>query len=144
MSNFEGKRVLDIGAGTGRLALAVAGLARSVYAVEPVARLRRYLLEQAHELGHGRVYAVDGLITEIPFEDRFSDITMAGHVFGDEPEREIGELERVTCRGGTVILCPGNSDVDNDSHAALTGHGYAWDRFEEPRDGMKRKYWKTI
>src|SRR5574338_121797 len=45
--NFAGKRVIDVGAGTGRLAMTAAPLARVVYAVEPVENLRRYLVEKA-------------------------------------------------------------------------------------------------
>ena len=69
---------------------------------------------------------------------------MGGHVFGDNPVSELVELERVTTSGGIVILCPGNSDVDNQAHSLLIDHNYSWSRFEEPQDGWKRKYWKTI
>jgi len=89
------------------------------------------------------VYAVDGLITEIPFPDSFFNITMGGHVFGDFPEAEYWELLRVTRLGGSIILCPGNSDQDNERHAFLVAQGFEWARFEEPSDGWKRKYWKT-
>ena len=144
LTDYRGKTILDIGSGTGRLALTVAPAARTVYAVEPVANLRRHVVAKARKLGLENLYAVDGLITEIPFPADFADITMAGHVFGDEPEAEIAEAERVTRPGGMVIGCPGNGDVDNETHAAFLAHGYEWSRFEEPRDGVKRKYWKTL
>lgn len=143
-ADFRGKTVLDIGSGTGRLALTVAGLARTVYAVEPVANLRRYVMEKAQAAGHTNVYAVDGLLTQIPFSDAFADITMAGHVFGDDPEEEIAEAERVTKPDGMVIGCPGNGNADNAMHEAFLAHGYEWSSFEQPRDGIKRKYWKTM
>ena len=41
--DFTGKDVIDVGAGTGRLALTVAPLARVVFAVEPVGNLRTFL-----------------------------------------------------------------------------------------------------
>jgi SAM-dependent methyltransferase len=145
LTAWAGKTVLDIGAGTGRLALAAAQAgAHTVFAVEPVANLRAYLQEKAQKLNLSGVYAVDGLITAIPFPDGFADVTMGGHVFGDEPEREAAELERVTRPGGMVILCPANNDQDNEIHAFLTRRGYQWGRYEEPRDGMKRKYWRQI
>ncbi len=34
--------------------------------------------------------------------------------------------------------------MDNDSHHFLVSQGFAWSRFEEPRDGWKRKYWLTV
>ena len=67
---------------------------------------------------------------------------MGGHVFGDQPEAEYRELLRVTRQGGMIILCPGNSDLDNDRHRFLMDRGFEWSRFEEPRDGVKRKYWR--
>jgi len=144
LADFAGKVVLDIGAGTGRLAFAAAGAAKTLYCVEPVGNLRDRIRAKAREKGLGNVYAVDGLITEIPFPEGFADIAMGGHVFGDEPEAEYRELCRVAKPGGSVILCPGNNDRDNEVHAFLTAMGFEWARFEEPGDGMKRKYWKVV
>lgn len=145
--DFRGKTVLDIGAGTGRLALVAAGtakapLAKTVYAVEPVGNLRDYLRCKAARLGLTNFYVVDGLITRIPFPAGFADVVMSGHVFGDDPEAEAAELLRVTQPGGLVILCPGNNAEDNEPHRFLVEWGFKWSDFEEPRDGMKRKYWK--
>jgi SAM-dependent methyltransferase len=145
LADFNGQVVIDVGSGTGRLAFAAARAgAAAVYAVEPVGNLREYMRAQAQSLGPARVYPVDGLITAIPFADDFAAVTMSGHVFGDEPEAELAELERVTRPGGTVILCPANNDLDNEIHAFFTSRGCAWGRFEEPRDGWKRKYWKQV
>lgn len=141
ITDFTGKTVLDIGSGTGRLAFTVIGQAKTVYAVEPVANLRRYLKEKARHLHAHNFYAVDGIITDIPFPADFADIVMGGHVFGDEPEAEWAELARVTRPGGMVILCPGNNVHDKGHHAFLKAQGCQWARFEEPDDGIKRKYW---
>ena len=141
--DFQGKTVIDVGSGTGRLAFS-ARAARAVFAVEPVANLRSYIRQKARTECLANIFAVDGVITALPFPDGFADVTMGGHVFGDEPDLEWAELCRVTRPGGMVILCPGNNDVDNDTHRFLTGHGCEWSRFEEPRDGWKRKYWITV
>lgn len=142
--DFQGKVVLDIGSGTGRLAFIAAPLARVVYAVEPVGNLRDYLRQKAQQLGWDNFYAVDGLITAIPFETNFADVVMSGHVYGDDPREEAAELLRVTRPGGMVILCPGNNDGDTPEHAVLVENGFAWSTFEEPGgEGMKRKYWKV-
>jgi len=90
------------------------------------------------------IYPVDGLITDLPFLDGFADVTMGGHVFGDEPDAELSELVRVTKPGGMIVLCPGNDDVDNIRHGFLMAQGFAWERFVEPPDDRVRKYWKTI
>jgi SAM-dependent methyltransferase len=142
---FTGKIVIDVGAGTGRLALIAARAgAAVVFAVEPVSNLRRYLKEKSIRSGFQNIYPLDGLITDIPFPGAYADVVLGGHVFGDNLPAERDELERVVRPGGTIILCPANNDLDNEVHAFLTGCGYAWARFEEPRDGWKRKYWKKV
>ena len=141
--DFSGKTVLDVGSGTGRLAFVAAEKAQTVFAVEPVENLRRYIKAKAKELGFKNVYAVDGLIEDSPFPDDFADVVMGGHVFGDNLQEEYDELLRVAKPGGMVILCPGNNDEDNEVHAFLVEHGFEWSSFEEPEDGGKRKYWLT-
>jgi hypothetical protein len=115
-----------------------------VFAVEPVGNLRRYLKDKARAQGLTNLFVVDGLITDIPFPDGFADVTTAGSVFGDHLEDEYRELLRVTKQGGSVILCTGNVDRDNDRHQFLIARDFQWSRFEEPGEGMKRKYWKTV
>jgi len=142
--DFTGKTVIDIGSGTGRLALIAAEKAETVYAVEPIANLREYLKDKARKQGLRNVYAVDGLITDLPFSERFADVTIGGHVFGDLPEEEYGEMMRVTKPGGMLILCPGSIDRDDDRHRFLITKGFQWSRFEEPGEGVVRKYWKKV
>jgi SAM-dependent methyltransferase len=144
LADFTDKTVIDVGAGTGRLSLAVADMAKTVYAVEPVGSLRDYLRQKIDRLHLRNVFVLDGLITSIPFPDRFADITMGGHVYGDALENEYNELVRVTRPGGMILLCPGNSDIDNPTHTFLIGRDFAWSHFEEPVEGWKRKYWKKV
>lgn len=143
--DFTGKTVIDVGAGTGRLTMIAAPSAYAVFAVEPVANLRFYLSQKAIDMGLRNVNTVDGLITNIPFPGGFADVTMGGHVFGDHPVEEYREMTRVTKPGGIIILCPGCNDRDSDQrHRFLVSQGCRWSRFEEPGDGIKRKYWKTV
>jgi len=145
LTDFRGKTVVDVGSGTGRLAfLAAQEGAHTVFAVEPVGNLRCYIKQEARKLGLTNVFTMDGLITDLPFPDDFIDIVIGGHVFGDNPEEEHVEILRVAKPGGMVILCPGNNDRDEGWHDFLVGQGFKWNRFEEPGDGIKRKYWKTI
>lgn len=143
LADFKGKTVIDVGAGTGRLSFAVAPLAKTVYAVEPVANLRKLIRAKADQRKHQNVYAVDGLITSIPFSADFADILLGGHVFGDLLEAEYAEISRVVKPGGKIILFPGNTDKDNAEHAFLVAHGFQWSRFEEPQSGLVRIYWKA-
>ncbi|MFQ5616350.1 MAG: class I SAM-dependent methyltransferase, partial [Anaerolineales bacterium] len=88
LTDFTGATVIDVGSGTGRLALTVAPIAKTVFAVEPVGNLRRYIKQKARAQGLHNVFSADGLITDIPFPDDFADVTMGGHVYGTYPERE--------------------------------------------------------
>lgn len=143
--DFQGRDVIDVGAGTGRLAFVAAEEgAHAVFPVEPVGNLRHYMKRKAHGRGLSNIFPVDGLITDIPFPDDFVDVCMGGHVFGDAPEEEHAEMVRVTKPGGMVILCPGNNDRDEGWHDFLVEMGFDWSRFLEPEDGWKRKYWKTV
>lgn len=145
LTDFTGKLVADVGAGTGRLAFVAAEEeARAVFAVEPVGKLRSYMRHKAEENGVTNLYPIDGTITNLPFPNGLLDVCMGGHVFGDHPEAEHAEMVRVCKLGGMIILCPGNNDTDEGWHSFLVEQGYEWSRFEEPEDGIKRKYWKRI
>ncbi len=145
MTDFKNKIVLDIGSRTGRLAFTVAPYAKVVYAVEPVANLRRYQWKKRTQQNISNLYPIDGTILQIPFPDNFADILMAGHVFGEHPEREYQEMQRVVRHGGLILLHPGtNAASEDEAHRYLVHQGFDFDLFEEPMEGMKRKYWKTV
>jgi len=141
--DFSGKKVLDIGSGTGRLAFTAAKKAKCVYAVEPVENLRIFLKNKARTMKLEKFYVIDGVLEEIPLADDFTDVLLAGHVFGDYPEKEYNEMQRVTRKKGMMVLFPGNNDINNPVHEFLIKKGFEWKCFEEPGDGRKRAYWKT-
>jgi ubiquinone/menaquinone biosynthesis C-methylase UbiE len=144
LSDLSGKIVIDIGSGTGRLAFIASESASAVFAVEPIGNLRLFIKQKAHAQNLKNIFPVDGLITDLPFPDGFADITMGGHVFGDHPDAEYAEMKRVTKPEGMLILCPGTSLNETKAHEYLVSQGFSWSLFEEPHDGMKRKYWKQI
>jgi len=115
LANFDGKIVLDVGAGSGRLTFAAAEKAAWVYASEPVGTLREFLRDTIKNGGITNVRVLDGLVTELPFPDNTFDIIMSGHVVGDDWDNEVAELERVCKPGGWLIDCPGDSPNVNDS-----------------------------
>lgn len=135
--DFTGKTVIDVGAGPGRLTLVAAEKAAAVFAVEPVANLRRYLKEKAHKNGLQNVYCVDGIITDIPFPEGFADVTMNGHVFGDLPEEELNEMMRVTKPGGMVIMM----GTGKENRQFLLSKGFQLATYEEPEVGTMGKFW---
>ncbi len=147
LTDYSGKTVVDIGSGTGKQAFAVAPFAKSVYCVEPVWNLRRFLKQRAEKEGINNIYIIDGVIEDLPFAPSFADVTISGHVVGEDIPSEISAMERITKPGGMIILCPGNNDADNDNHSQLLELGYSWSKFLEPGEdfggGYKRKYWKV-
>lgn len=145
LADLAGKIVIDLGAGTGRLTfIAAKAGAKAVFAVEPVENLRHYIREEARKLNISNIYAVDGLITRIPFFDDFADVVMGGHVFGDAMPEELAECERVVKPGGMIIFCPGSAAPEGEHHDFLVAHGFACAGFIEPPDLPVRKYWKQI
>ena len=97
-----GARVLEIGAGSGRLTVHLAGRARSLIAVEPVAPLRAILRSRVPGLA-----VLDAVAQDLPVADRWADLTVCCASLGPDPAC-IRELERCTRPGGTVALISPN------------------------------------
>ena len=148
VTSLENKMVVDVGAGTGRVALAAAQSARHVFAVEPVARLRRFIRGKASEAGYSHVRVVDGFGHDIPLPADFADILITSHALGWRLEEELAEFERVVKPMGFIIHCPGTAEMakrEQGQHLRLVSPdwGYSFARYQES-DGWKRKYWKRV
>ena len=86
--------VVELGAGTGKLTRAVAGLGVRVVAVEPDPRMRAVLERDGFE-------GVDGSAEEIPTADGEADAVLAGScVHWFDLERALPEIHRVLQPGG--------------------------------------------
>ena len=144
ITDFTDKTVLDIGSGTGRLAFAAATIARTVYACEPVDRLREYMREKQKRLEIDNVYILDGSIDRLPFPNEFFDIVVSGHTAGDDCEAEWREMSRVTRPGGYVIDCPGEDDRKKPE-GPLQGWidlGFEYSHYVSKTGGDVYRYWK--
>ena len=106
---MTGKTVLDVGAGSGRLAFAAAEKASWVYASEPVGTMREFMRDKIMREGIENIRVLDGLVTELPFPDGTFDVVMSGHVFGEDWDTELAEFTRVCKRSGWLLNCPGDS-----------------------------------
>ena len=99
----DGARVLEVGAGSGRLTGPLASRAAALVAVEPCPSLRRLLRER-----HPGVLVIAGVGHRLPVVDGWADLVASCATFGPDPplggESVRAELERCARPGGTVSL----------------------------------------
>jgi SAM-dependent methyltransferase len=116
-------RVLDLGAGTGKLTEVLLDLGLDVVAVEPSAGMR--------ELLPARVEVLDGDAEHLPLPDASVDAVVVGQAFHwFDPEPALAEIARVLRPGGTLGLL---WNVRDDSAGWVRD---VWDTFGSERASM--------
>jgi SAM-dependent methyltransferase len=99
----DGARVLDVGAGSGRLTGALAPRAALLVAVEPSGPLRRMLAAR-----FACVRVVAGVGHRLPLVSGWADLVVSCATFGPHPplggEAVLAELERCLRPGGTLAM----------------------------------------
>lgn len=111
---LHGRRVLDLGTGTGRLPLMLAGEAAMVIGLD---LHRAMLTENARQraLAGGRWPLTQGDLRALPFPDACADLVTAGWAIGHlrgwfegawraQIGQVLREMRRVTAPGGTVLI----------------------------------------
>jgi SAM-dependent methyltransferase len=118
-------RIVEVGAGTGRLTLELVERGREVVAVEPAAPLREILRRKLAGADHGyRARVVHGFFDSLPVADGAADLLVACSALTPAPghggEVGLAEMERVCRPGGSVVIVwPNNLDW-------LAAHGYRY------------------
>jgi SAM-dependent methyltransferase len=121
-------RIVEVGAGAGRLTLELIDRAREVVAVEPAAPLRRLLSRKLSRADHRcRVRVTDGFFDDVPVADDCADLVVACSALTPAPghggEAGLAEMERVCRPGGRVVI------VWPNNVGWLAAHGYRYASF---------------
>ena len=138
LCGLEGKTVLDVGSGTGRLAFAAAEKAAFVVASEPVDSLREYMRDEIARKGITNMRVCDGMCDSLPFPDNSFDVVMSGHVVGDRFREEVDEMTRVAKNGGWMLDVPGDQRRETGPNEQLLADG--WEEMAYPGTFGKTTY----
>jgi SAM-dependent methyltransferase len=95
---IDGRRVLEVGAGSGRLTVYLCPRAAELVCVEPSSGLRRILVRRCPLAG---VRA--GFFQALPIVDAWAELAVSCASFQPDP-RAVLELERTTAPGGVLAL----------------------------------------
>jgi SAM-dependent methyltransferase len=102
-----GTRVIDLGAGTGKLTRQMLASGAEIVAVEPLAEMRAVFTETVPG-----VTILEGTAEALPFSDDTVNAVVAGqawHWF--DPEMALREIERVLAEGGALALLWNDYDL---------------------------------
>jgi ubiquinone/menaquinone biosynthesis C-methylase UbiE len=124
-------RIVEVGAGSGRLTLELIDRGRQVVAIEPATGLRRILERKLAQASHGdRAQLRHGFFDDLPVPGGFADLVVACSVLTPAPghggEAGLAEMERVCQPGGCVVI------VWPNNLSWLAAHGYQYQSFAGP------------
>src|SRR5579862_256747 len=101
-------RVVDVGAGTGLLALGIAPRVSEVHAVDISPAMTSYLQREAGQLGLENLEPVTASAIDLPLPDASATVVVSNYVYhhlSDEDKRNgIAEAYRVLRPGGRLVI----------------------------------------
>ena len=121
-------RIIEVGAGTGRLTLELVARCDQLTAVEPAALLRERLRAKLAPVTNTRI--VSGFFDALPLADQSAEMVVACSALTPEPahggDRGLAEMERVCTAGGMVVI------VWPNHPEWLAAHGFRYLSFPGP------------
>lgn len=102
----SGETVLDVGTGTGVVALTAARAGAKVTALDLTPELLEQARENARIAGREDIVWTEGDAEQLPYADGSFDVVLSqfGHMFAPRPEVTIAEMRRVLKPGGRVAF----------------------------------------
>lgn len=101
-----GDRILDVGTGSGIVAIAAAQRGARATGVDPTPELLAKAGENARIAGQDEVTWHEGVAEALPFADASFDAVLSqyAHMFSPQPETAAGEMLRVLRPGGVIAF----------------------------------------
>lgn len=101
----RGKRVLDLGCGTGNASLALARAGADVVAVDPAPRLVEVTRQRTADAGFP-MEVVEGEAAAIPLPDDSVEVIVSvfAVIFAPDPQAALQDMARVLSPGGQIVL----------------------------------------
>ncbi|OFZ68652.1 MAG: methyltransferase type 11 [Betaproteobacteria bacterium RBG_16_56_24] len=101
-----GQAVLDVGTGTGVVAITARNMGARVTGLDLTPALLAQARESATLAGHGDIAWHEGDAEALPFQDACFDVVLSqfGHMFAPRPEVALSEMLRVLKPGGVIAF----------------------------------------
>lgn len=143
---LSGKKVLDVGCGTGNAALVAAARGGAVTGVDPAARLLEVARSRAASDGLDITFK-QGDAATIPVPDQYADLVVSvfGVIFAPDSAAAVAELARVTAPGGQLMITSWPPEGPLTTINGAAGRFMAEVLGEQPKDdGPKPLAWHDL
>jgi ubiquinone/menaquinone biosynthesis C-methylase UbiE len=123
--NFKNKIILDVGGGSGRLAIPLSKLAKKIFVIDPEKEMLEQLKVKVKKNNIENIEIKNASAEKIPYPDESFDIAMCAWILPYiNLEKAFGEMKRVLKKGGWLIVIDhyGNDDwekltiIENPKH----------------------------